>query len=162
MRRRSRASSKLANARSRKAKTLKAARRSSSSASGQETEVAQFRRERDEALEQLSATSEVLKVISASAGALEPVFGALAQKYRANSIQWWILAANAKETLMALFVPLEVYPHGGLTQVNLDRVNYIRPESEGVSTIYFDNDKLVVAESMPRIIEIMGDAIQNR
>jgi GAF domain-containing protein len=77
MRRRSRASSKLANARSRKAKTLKAARRSSSSASGQETEVAQFRRERDEALEQLSATSEVLKVISASPGELKPVFQAM-------------------------------------------------------------------------------------
>ena len=45
MRRRSRASSKLANARSRKAKTVKAARHRSSSAFGQETEVARLTRE---------------------------------------------------------------------------------------------------------------------
>src|SRR6516162_4170532 len=77
MRRRSGASSKLANARSRKAKAVKGARHSSSSGAGQDTEVARLRRERDEALEQLSATSEVLKVISASAGELDPVFGAM-------------------------------------------------------------------------------------
>src|SRR6516164_2999873 len=74
MRRRSRASSKLAKARSRKAKTLKAARRSSSSVAGQETEVARFHRERDEALERETATSEVLHLISKSPGNLELVF----------------------------------------------------------------------------------------
>jgi hypothetical protein len=63
---------------------------------------------------------------------------------------------------MPLFVPLEVYRSGGLAQVNLDRVDYIRPVSDGVSAIFFDNNKLEVAESIPRIIEIMGDAIRNR
>jgi two-component system, NtrC family, sensor kinase len=74
MRRRSRASSKLANARSRKAKTLKAAHRSSSSIANQETEVARFHCERDEALERETATSEILHLISKSPGNLELVF----------------------------------------------------------------------------------------
>jgi hypothetical protein len=38
---------------------------------------------------------------------------------------------------MPLFVPLEVYRSGGLAQVNLDRVDYIRPVSDGVSAIFF-------------------------
>jgi hypothetical protein len=60
MRRRSRANSKLANARSRKAKTLKAVRHSSSPVARQETEAARFRRERGEAEREI-ATSEVLR-----------------------------------------------------------------------------------------------------
>ena len=74
MRRRSRASSKPTKARSRKAMPK---RRNATTVRAEESESARLRRERDEALEQLSAASRVLRVISASPGELEPVFQAM-------------------------------------------------------------------------------------
>ena len=81
MRRRSRASSKLANARSRKAKTLKAERHSRPSDSGQETELARLTREIEPITDELSpvaeqqrATTEVLKLISSSSADPQQVF----------------------------------------------------------------------------------------
>jgi GAF domain-containing protein len=49
----------------------------SSLATRQETKVAQLARERDEASEQLSAASEIFKVISSSPGDLKPIFDAI-------------------------------------------------------------------------------------
>ena len=105
MRRRDQSGGKAAKTQRRKALkrrvTPKAARHAA--AAGKETNVARITRERDEALEQLAATSEVLKVISGSPVDLEPVFSAM--------------LANAVRICEAKFGTLYLRDEGGVTLV---------------------------------------------
>src|SRR5215470_3435430 len=79
MRRRSRASSKVATGRSRKAKTQKAVRHNSSSTSGQETEIARLTRELHEAQDHQRTTSEILGVVARSRTDLRSVLDTVCQ-----------------------------------------------------------------------------------
>jgi GAF domain-containing protein len=85
MRRRSSTGGKPVKARRRKIASSKAhsgrraAERRRSSVASKETEALKLARERDEALEQFSAASEVLNVIKSSPGRLQPVFDTIAE-----------------------------------------------------------------------------------
>jgi class 3 adenylate cyclase/putative methionine-R-sulfoxide reductase with GAF domain len=85
--------------------TAKAVRSGSSSGAGEETTVSLLTRERDEALEQLSAASDVLKVISSSPGELQPVFDAM--------------LANATRICQASLGTMSLYEDGGFRHVAL-------------------------------------------
>jgi two-component system, NtrC family, sensor kinase len=83
MRRRSRAGGESPNAQAPKAAARKSriapkARPSGSSAAGKETRVARLTRALNESLEQQTATSEILRVISNSKTDIQPVFEAIA------------------------------------------------------------------------------------
>jgi class 3 adenylate cyclase len=81
----------------------KAALRRSSSPAGQETEVARLTRDLNEALEQQTATSEVLKVISSSPGELKPVFQTiLAQAVRICDAKFGNLFLHKENTFRAV------------------------------------------------------------
>ena len=119
MRRRSRESDKQAKTRRRKAKVPK---RGSVPPRQRSTSAAeQLARERDEALKQLSAASEVFKIISSSPGNLQPVFQAILE----NAIR----LCDAKFGGLNLYDG-EVFHRTASTEVNL-REQWWRPYPGG-------------------------------
>ena len=103
----------------------KTARHRNSSAAGQKTEIARLARELEEAREQLTATSELLKVISSSPGELESVFQAILE--------------NATRICQAHFGNLNLYDgevfrrvaiHNPTPQFAMRRGEVIRPHPE--------------------------------
>jgi hypothetical protein len=111
VRRRSRAGREPVKARRRKTAklkprvALKVVRRRISSAASLHKQVALLTRERDEALEQQIATSEVLRVISSSPGELDPVFKAILE--------------NAAQICQAQFGTLNIYDGNAFRNVAL-------------------------------------------
>src|SRR5262245_34398158 len=105
MRRRDQSGGKAAKTRRRKALKRRVAPKAArqTPVAGKETNIARMTRERDEALEQLAATSEVLKVISGSPVDLEPVFSAI--------------LANAARICEAKFGTLYLRDEGGIILV---------------------------------------------
>ena len=102
----------------------------------EEKEVARLARERDEALEQQTATSEVLRVISASPGELEPVFRAMLERavrlcgakfgniYRWDGEALHILASHNTPPAFAEAVrrsPYRPYPNSPIGRMVADR-----------------------------------------
>src|SRR5262249_30888303 len=109
----------------RKSRVSKSARRHNSSAGGQERKVARLTHELQEAREQLTATSELLRVISSSPGALEPVFDAILE--------------NATRICQARFGTLNLYDgevfrrvalHNPTPQFAMRQGEVIRPHPE--------------------------------
>ena len=124
--------------------------RSKSSSAGKETEVARLTRELNEALEQQTATSEVLGVISASRGELEPVFQAMLQRairiceaelgalYRFDGNAFHLAAqVGASRELAELRSrrgPFQPTPGGLLDRVmRTKRLNYVADQTTGAS-----------------------------
>ncbi len=118
MKRQSKAGGKTAKAGRRKAATpkraipTKAVPGRHSTASAQGTGTACLTRERDEALEREKATAEVLRVISSSAGQLEPIFQAMLENaVRICGANFGVLFLREGDALrrMAMHNPPAVY-----------------------------------------------------
>ena len=141
-----------------------AARRRSPSAADLQKQLDERTRERDEALEQQAATSEVLGVISSSPGDLEPVFQAMLENaVRICEARFGLLYRiknGAARIISKLGIPpaFEAYLRRGPHRPPLNRLNPLTPIGRVVQThqtvhiadyredqTYLDRDPITVA-----------------
>ena len=113
-----------------------ASRRRSSSAAVRKTEVARLARERDEALDQLSAISKVLQVISSSRGELDPVFDAM--------------LASATRLCDANFGILYLFEDSGFRAVGMHNVPSALAQARRNKLIQFPADAAVARAATTR------------
>ena len=99
-----------------------------SSPSSHDTEMARIIRERDEALERETGTAEVLRVISASSGELQPVFDAM--------------LANATRLCQANFGTLNLN-EGDKTTVVAMQMFRTPSQSSGVVNRHSSSDRII-------------------
>ena len=129
-----------------------AVRRPGTSAAGLHEMVALFKRERDEALEQQRATSEVLRVISSSPGELEPAFQTILENatricqaqfgtlnlYDGSAFRTVALHNPPSQFALRLGVVMHPHPESGLAHVarttqiaHIDDLRTRQPYREG-------------------------------
>ena len=185
MKRRPRAGSTTSNAQRGKRPTpkrsrpLKAVSRRRSTATGRVTEMARLVRERDEALEREKATAEVLRVISLSPGALEPVFEAVLENAtricEAKFGNLWLRDGNNFRIAATHGAPRAyreylqgepvVVPDAGTTMgrvvnmrevVQIDDIRTAPESSMRIATVKLANARSLVAVPMIKGNEVIG------
>src|SRR5262249_1235115 len=120
------------------------------SALGKESEFARLRREREEALEQQAATSEVLRVISRSPGDLQPVFDIIAASaLRLCGSSWSAVALfNGERMELAALHNLDSFKGGEALRRSFPR----RPSQTGATDRAISTG---IATYIPDVLEIV-------
>jgi GAF domain-containing protein len=153
MRRRSRASGKLANVRSRKEKTPRrrttlAVRHSSSSAASQETEVVRLTRELNEARELQAATAEVLRVISISPHDIQPVFDTIAENAARICQGQFAFVSRFDDELLRFGACHGLAPEG------LEALRRVYPRPAGEDTA---GGRAILRRAVVQVADVLGD-----
>ena len=168
----------------------KAVARSNSSPSSEETEVTRLTRELNEALEQQTATSEVLRVISSSPGDLQPVFATMLEKavricdatfgdiFRWEGDSLRLIASYNTPPVFAELLKrspalgtspgtvarrmLEATTHVHIADLSINQAYLERTSPQVVAAVELGGVRTVLAVPMFRGAELVGQFILNR